>query len=71
MKEKRRHEQECKKLKQRVVELEESLKDEKVQRDETRHENEKRVKKMQEEKKRLDELVKDLNAKLELQKKAR
>jgi hypothetical protein len=71
MKEKRRHEQESKKLKQRILELEENLKDEKVQREEMRKENEARAKKLGEDKRRLEEVNKEIDGKLESQKKAR
>lgn len=71
MKEKRRHEQESKKLKQRILELEENLKDERSQKEEERTENEARVNKLVEEKGLLNGAIKELSGKLESQKKAR
>ncbi|XP_028393551.1 coiled-coil domain-containing protein 18-like [Dendronephthya gigantea] len=71
MKEKRRHEQESKKLKQRILELEENLKDERSQKEGERKENEARINKLVEEKEMLDGAVKELSGKLESQKKAR
>ena len=71
MKEKRRHEQEVRKLKQKIVTMEEKLKEEEIAREELQQQKSTISKKSNEERENLTQQIKNLNEKLESQRKAR